>query len=159
MKKYLIISIIVAVFLSASGFAEARNHNSGHQNGNHNSYGYNQNYGNNRHNRNGRYNRSYNRNYGRHNGNRYYGNRYSGHSSRHHLRDGLKFAAGALLVGSIIHAASNNKRDRVVVQRRSTSVRNSNYWYRVDNEGQCVEVRLNQQGQEVWTYVDPSYCN
>ena len=143
MKKYLVISAFAAVLLSESGFAEARDQHRGYYKPQH-SYGQNRHYGYNRH-RYGRYDRRY-------------GHRYSHHSSRHHIRDGLKVAAGALLIGSIIHAASNHKRERVVVRRRAAPVRSSDYWYRIDNEGECVEVRLNREGQEVWTYVDPSYC-
>lgn len=83
--------------------------------------------------------------------------RYSHHSSRHDVRSGLKVVAGALVLGSIIHAVNDNHRERVVYRTRAPVARRD-YWYRVDGDGQCVEVQLNSRGEEVWTYTDPSYC-
>lgn len=143
MKKTLVIAAFAAVMFSAPGFAQAGNNHRGYNQPHHYSYGHNR-----------YYDYRPNHRYGRHD--RHY---YRHHSSRHHLRDGLKVAAGALLIGSIIHAANHHKRERVVVRRRVEPTRSSDYWYRIDNEGQCVEVRLNREGQEVWTYVDPAYCD
>ncbi|MFT5351475.1 MAG: hypothetical protein ACI9MF_002298, partial [Gammaproteobacteria bacterium] len=83
---------------------------------------------------------------------------YRNQHSRHHGHDAWKYAAGALVIGSIIHAANRPRNDRVVVQRRVVPSRSSEFWYRIDTDGQCVEVRRNSQGQEVWTYVDSSNC-
>lgn len=143
MKKQIIITLISTGLLVSAGLAEARDR--GHHNGYRSHHSYSSNY------HFGYQPRHYSHLDYRH-------NYYRHHSGRHHLRNGLKIAAGALVLGSIIHAASNSRRDRVIVRRRPTPSRNSDYWYRVDNDGQCVEVRLNQKGQEVWTYVDSSYC-
>jgi len=80
------------------------------------------------------------------------------HHGRHALRTGLKVAAGAIIVGSIIHAINDDRRDRVVYRTRTVAPRDD-YYYRIDPKGQCVEVTHNSRGQEVWTYVDPAYCN
>jgi len=84
--------------------------------------------------------------------------------NRHHhhghddFGDGLAIVAGVLVLGSIIHAM-NHDASRHVGQQPVPPGPVQDYWYRVDGDGRCVEVRLNQQGREVWTYVDPSYCN
>ena len=142
MKKQIIIMLVTGLLVVA-GVAEAgdRSHRNGHR-ANH-SYSSNRYYG-----YQPRHYRWYG--YGHHN--------YGHHSSRHHLRDGLKFVAGALVLGSIIHAATDSRRDRVIVRSRPAPSIVSDYWYRIDNDGQCVEVQLNRQGQEVWTYVDSSNC-
>ncbi|MFT5139333.1 MAG: hypothetical protein ACI9H8_000824 [Lysobacterales bacterium] len=133
MKKQITISLLSAALLLSAGLAQAGD----------------------RGNRNGHYSNNSNRHYGyqpRHYNHRGYRHR-SG--NRHNA---WKYAAGALVIGSIIHSANRPRNDRVVVQRRIEPSRSSDYWYRVDTDGQCVEVRLNRQGQEVWTYVDSSYC-
>lgn len=79
------------------------------------------------------------------------------HHGRHALRTGLKVAAGAVLLGSIVHAVSNDRRDRVVYRTRTVAPRSDTH-FRIDPDGACVEVTYNRQGQEVWTYVDESYC-
>lgn len=82
--------------------------------------------------------------------------RHHGHRGRHDSRRGLKIAAGALLLGTVIHSIHHdNRRERVVYR---TVAPRGGIWYRVDQDGQCVEVSQNRYGQEVWTYVDPSYC-
>lgn len=79
-----------------------------------------------------------------------------GHQGRHDSRRGLKIAAGAVLLGAVIHSIHHdNRRERVVYR---TVAPRGDIWYRVDQDGQCVEVSQNRYGQEVWTYVDPSYC-
>ncbi len=144
MKKQIIITLVSMGLLAMAGMAEAgdRHHRYGHHS-NH-SYSSNHYYG------------YQPRHYNRYD---YRYRSYGHHSSRHHLRDGLKVVAGALILGSIIYAATDSRRDRVIVRRRPAPSNNTDYWYRIDNDGQCVEVRLNRQGQEVWTYVDSSYCN
>lgn len=82
---------------------------------------------------------------------------YPYYSSHHHVSDGLKVVAGALVLGSIIHAVNDSRREPAVYRTRVPANR-GDYWYRIDSDGQCVEVRLNGQGQEVWTYTDSSYC-
>jgi hypothetical protein len=142
MKKSIIISIVTASLMFFAGLAEAGNR--GHHKGHYSKHSY-----------------SSSRHYGyrpqpyRNRGYGYYGH----HGSNHHYEDGLKIAAGVFILGSIIHAANNSHQERVVVGRRSVPTTRSNRWFQLDNEGQCVEVTENSQGQEVWTYVDQSYCN
>ena len=149
MKKHIVIAIIATVMFSAAGFAEAGGRNHGYRSGHH--YGYDSHsYG--RH-QSSHYRGYSNRRYNRH----YRQGGYYRHHGRHDYYKGLKIAAGAVVLGSLIHSINSDHRDRVVYRtRRTTPV--SNQTYRVDSEGQCVEVSLNQQGQEVWTYVDSSYC-
>ena len=139
MKKQIVITLLLTTFLGTAGTAQARDWNRGHHNGHHSSYGY-------------------ARHHGNHHYSRYRHHGYYGYTRRHHDHyKGLKIAAGALILGSAIYAANNNwRRNAVYVSRPVAS--NRDYWYRVDTDGQCVEVRLNRQGQEVWTYVDSSYC-
>ena len=94
--------------------------------------------------------------------------RYARHHGRDHHRHGhdhfgrgLAIVAGAVILGSIIHAASQDNARRGAEYRRDNRPEAPlpDYWYRIDGDGQCVEVRLNRQGREVWTYVDQSYCN
>lgn len=107
--------------------------------------------------------------YGRHHGYTYqqhyrhvprrpYRRAYHHDHGRHALRSGLKIAAGAVLLGTIVHAIHDDRRERIVYRTRAVSPRHDVY-YRIDPDGQCVEVTYNRQGQEVWTYVDPAYCN
>ena len=140
MKKTTLFILLITALLSVAGSVQARDYNS-HQRSNH--Y--------------------------RGDSHRYYqypsGHNRHRHHNRHELRSGLKVVAGALVLGSVIHAIANN--NRRYDSRSSGSVRvdpqrypntRQDYWYRIDSEGQCVEVKLNQYGQEVWTYADNSYC-
>ncbi len=146
MKKQIVITLFATVLLALSGMTEARDSNRGHRGyqSNHAGSGYS--------------NKHARRHYrGNHYRNRHYG--YNRHGRRHHgLNDGLKYAAGAIVLGSIIHSISRSQ-PRQVTYRSQPAVTGQDYWYRVDSEGQCVEVRLNQQGREVWTYVGSSNCN
>ncbi len=92
---------------------------------------------------------------------RHYGPR---HGHYYHDHDGWKVAAGAVLLGSIIHSASRDRAERVVVRRHSEPMvapasYNRDTWYRNDSNGDCFEVHLNSAGDEVWTLADHSYCN
>lgn len=147
MRKQIVITLLVTAFLGTAGIAQAGDWNRGHHNqsrGHHNQYR-------------AHYNRPYrqNSNYGYRRGRNsgYY--RYRRGQFHHH--NGLKIAAGALILGSAIYAANNNWRRNVVYRSRPVSI-NRGSWFRVDSDGQCVEVTLNRQGQEVWTYVDSGYC-
>lgn len=146
MNKHIVIAVIATVFLGAAGFAEARNGDRGYRNGHHNGYSSSRHYRYDNRRRSHYYNRG-----SRHSS--YY--RRSGH---HDHYKGLKIAAGAVVLGSLIHAINSDRRERVVYRTRQTVPAND-YWYRLDSEGECVEVRMNQQGREVWTYVNSSYCN
>lgn len=139
-------AMVLAAVLCAAATAQAGDR--GHRNGYDRHYSYNQQrhhgYPSQRHYRQaprGHYRRAYHHDHG-----------------RHALRSGLKVAAGAVLLGTIIHSIHDNRRDRVVYRTRTVAPRNDIY-YRIDPDGQCVEVTHNRQGQEVWTYVDPAYCN
>jgi hypothetical protein len=131
MKKRLMIMLVTAVLLGTSGLAQARDHNRGHHDG-----------------------------YKHHGGhsNRYYGGRhYRGYDRRRGHSNPWGYVAGAIVLGSIIHSATHRPQREVVYRTRRT-VEQPNYWYRVDADGNCVEVRLNSAGSEVWTYTDASYC-
>ena len=145
MKKQIVLTVLAIALLGATGFAQAgdRGYRNGHDNG----------YRSARNNRHYAYtNRNYRRQSYRHQSYRHY--------NRHHDHyKGLKIAAGAVVLGSLIHAISSDRHDRVLVRRTVRSSPAGDFWYRVDSDGQCVEVTLNSQGQEVWTYVDSSYCN
>lgn len=141
MKKYTLFILLITALLTVAGSVQARDYNN-HQRSNHyrgDSHRYSQ------------YSSGY--------------NRHRRHNNRHELRKGLKVAAGVLVLGSVIHAIANN--NRRYDSRSSSSVRvdpqpypntRQDYWYRIDSEGQCVEVKLNQYGQEVWTDTDNAYC-
>ena len=145
MKKDIVIAVIATVFLGAAGFAEGSHGDRGYRNGHHNGYSSSRHYRYDNRYRSHHYNRGY-----RH-------GRYYRHRSHHDHYKGLKIAAGAVVLGSLIHAINSDRRERTVYRTRRVEP-SGDYWYRVDSEGQCVEVRLNQKGQEVWTYVDGSYC-
>lgn len=135
MKKQFIITLFATALLSMASVAQAGNSHRGHYGGHYRGHSSHH------------YGRAY-----RHHG-------YRRHGRRHHNNhDGLKIVVGALVLGSLIHAVSNNQR-RQVVYSSPTARLSKEYWYIVDSNGQCVEVRLNERGNEVWTYVDSSYCN
>jgi hypothetical protein len=136
-RKLILTTLATSLLLAAAGTAQAddRGYRDGY--GRHHAY-------------------SQQRHY-RHAPQRHYRQAYHHDHGRHALRSGLKVAAGAVILGSIIHSINDDRRDRVVYRTRSIAPR-SDLYYRIDPDGQCVEVSHNQRGQEVWTYVDPSYC-
>ena len=149
MKTKIAITLIVAALLSLAGTVEARDSRHGHKGGHHRDYATVQH-------RNKHYRRHAKRHHYR--SDRYYRNRHVHHRhNRHHghssFRDGLRFAAGALILGSVVHSI-NDYGSRQVAYRVSPS----NRWYRIDQDGQCVEVRRNQYGEEVWTYTESYRC-
>ncbi len=88
---------------------------------------------------------------------------YRPHYYHHDLYRAHKVVAGAALLGTIIHATSHQPARRVVYVDRSPRrvVRDAGYgdaWYQTDSSGDCFEVRLDDSGYEVWSYVDPGYC-
>jgi len=91
----------------------------------------------------------YSRGYGGHHGGGYYHG-----GGDNDFVEALAIVTGVAILGSVIYGAHQNQ------PRRSAPAgpAPANLWYRVDANGQCVEVRPNQQGLEVWTNVDPSYC-
>jgi hypothetical protein len=140
-RQSMLVAVATAVLMCAAGTAQAGDR--GHRDG----YGRHHGYAQQRHYRHAPRHHRYRSSHRRHH-----------HDGRHAVRTGLKVAAGAVLLGSIIHAVSDNRRERVVYRTRTVNARNDVY-YRIDPDGECVEVTHNRQGQEVWTYVDPTYCN
>jgi hypothetical protein len=143
MKKHIVLAVLASALLGAASFAEAGNGNRGYRNGHHNGYS------------SIRYGHYPTRNHHGYARRSHY--RHGDYRGHHDYHKGLRIAAGAVVIGSLIHAINHDRRERVVYRTRRVAP-GSDYWYRVDTDGQCVEVRLNQQGQEVWTYVDSSYC-
>lgn len=165
MKKLIVIILFATTLLSVTGTTQARDSDRGHRNNHNRDYVTTRHH--NKHAR--KQHRKAKHHYARanrHNDYRYNGrhhNRYGNNHNRHYrhgrneFRDGLKYAAGALVLGSVIHAINNNPPRRTAYQSAPTRS-GHNSWYRVDSDGQCVEVRLNRQGNEVWTYSDSSNC-
>jgi len=81
---------------------------------------------------------------------------YRGHH-HHDYRHGLRIAAGAVVLGSLIHAINHDRHERVVYRTRQP-VRRDFGNYVLDSDGACYEVSVNDRGQEVWTWMDSSYC-
>lgn len=147
MKKKIAITLFVTALLSLAGTVEAGDSRHGYKNSHHR----------------GHTPTNYrNKHYRKHHGYGHYRGGYGPahhrhkHHSHHLLRDGLRFAAGALIVGSVIHAISDSQPR--VIYRSSTDGSHQNHWYRIAQDGQCVEVRLNQNGEEVWTPAEPYRC-
>ena len=136
MRKQIAVALISSALLGMAGTTQAGNSGHGHD---------------------GRYS-------GNHHGEKFRGYNRPHRGDRHHHRrhddlgKGLAIVAGVVVLGSIIHAINQDASQRVE-HRPPPPVPMQDYWYRVDADGECVEVRLNQQGREVWTYVDPSFCN
>lgn len=153
MNKPLAIAIMAASLLAASGFAEADDGRRGHHGGYHVSHVARHHYRPAvRHYRGPRhvYRPAYHAGY------------YRGHHhGRHELRKGLKIAAGALLIGSVIHAATDHRHDQIVVRRRAAGpdYAGDGNFYSLDDDGQCYEVSTNSRGEEVWIWVERGYCN
>lgn len=146
MKKRIAITLIVAALLSLAGTVEARDAWRGHKDGHHRDYTpvhYR-----NKHHR-GRHHRSDHHYRSRH---AHYRGRHHGH---HALRDGIKIAAGALILGSVVRSINDHGSRQIVYQ---ASRPGTDRWYRIDQDGQCVEVRLNRYGEEVWSYTDAGRC-
>ena len=140
MNKQILLTLIAATCLGTAGLAQAKDSHRGHYGqtrgySNHHYRGYQ-----------GSRQRNYPRSY-RHNG--------GGHHGNHNP---WGYVAGAIVLGSIIHGVTRSNRREVTTYRTTRSTPAQDYWYRVDAEGQCVDVRLNSEGDEVWTYVDASYC-
>jgi len=150
MKKRIILTLVTTALLATAGIAQAGNSNRGHQSYQNRGYSH------------SNHHRNYARNERRYRNNRYYGHAYrrGGHGyynyGHHGHHDAWKYAAGAVILGSIIHAANN--RPPKTVYRTTRSAPSRDQRYQLDSDGQCVEVSLNREGQEVWTYVDSSYC-
>lgn len=157
MKKQIVITLITTALLFATGLTQAKSSHGGHHGNGHHGSGHNgsRHYGN-RHN--GNRHRSYgHRNYGQ----RSYGRHSYGHYGygRHSYgyNSGLGYVAGALALSSIVYAIDRNQyRESAYLARPVASAQE--YWYRVDTDGRCVQITLNQYAQEVWTTVDSSYC-
>jgi hypothetical protein len=150
MKNKIAITLIVAALLSLAGTVEARDSWRGHKGGHYRDHASLQH-------RNKHYRSHGTRHHYR--SEHYYRNPYAHHRHQHHgyssFRDGLKFAAGALIIGSVVHSI-NDYGSRQVAYRVSPA--GLDRWYRIDQDGQCVEVRRNRYGEEVWTYTESYRC-
>jgi hypothetical protein len=140
MKKQIVLTLITSAFLLMAGTTQAGGSGYGYRGSHSGGYG-------------GHYS-----GYGRHYGGHYGGRGYYRGGGHGHLGTGLAIVAGAVVLGSIIQASTYNNRARQAQYGSRPGGPVPDYWYRVDADGQCVEVRRNQQGREVWTYVDSSYC-
>lgn len=92
----------------------------------------------------------------------YYG--HHGHHGDSDLVEGLAIATGVVVLGSIIYGIHQQNRQAQASYPQAgyptpPAAPVPAYWYRIDGEGRCVQVTLNSEGREVWTYVDPAYCN
>lgn len=155
MKKQLLISLTVAVLMTLAGTVQAgdsRRGNHGHHGGyakhhsTHHAYRHarKHNKHHRQHNRHGAYGGHYDRGYYEHG----YHDR-----DRDDFRKGVKIVAGAVLLGTIIHAISNSN------QRRSQQAAYAgDLWYQQDRDGRCYEVTRDRSGDEFWTRVDSGYC-
>ena len=159
MKTQIVITLLTAALLGLASTAQAGDRHRGHYNaGHYRGYATTNHY---------RYDRRHGyRSYGHHYAPYYrnaYGHgpyRYYGHYDHH---DAAKVAAGAILLGSIIHSVNRDRSQRVVYSGRTYSSSRptgarQDTWYRTDSSGDCFEVQLNRDGNEVWTFVDSSYC-
>ena len=152
MRKQIALALFTGLLLSSAGTTQAGDSNHGYRSGYPGGYGGNY-YGN---------GRGFDDRYNRHDSRR------GGHDHDNFGR-GLAIVAGAVVLGTIIHAVSHNASHPVngpyqaplpdQNNRYGTPEPGQDYWYRVDQNGECVLVRLNQQGREVWANADPSYCN
>jgi len=85
-----------------------------------------------------------------------------GHAHPHHQR-ALKRSTGVIVLGPVITTLDAPRHGVVVITRPSYpsrpaySVRH-NRWYQRDAFGDCFEVRLQRDGQQVWTQVRPARC-
>lgn len=152
MKTKIVITLAAIALLGLAGAAAAEDRHYGYRDGHYRGYATPHHY------------RPY-----RHHGASYYGHRYYRPYSRvhygyygHHDHDAWKVAAGAVLLGTIIHSASHERGSRVVYRERVQPVSRTpgtDRWYRTDSGGDCFEIRYNTRGDEVWTLVDPGYCD
>ena len=188
MKKFLmVLSIAAALFASQSAWADGRHYNRGYNNWGYNS-GFRNGYRNN-FNRYGfrNYSRYSPRHYApyryRGGGNYFnisYGNFYPNYGFRRHRYYGAGDIVGGIVLGSLISSSIHNYQDsyrpreveRVVY--RSGPVRRTTESARVinrstaapggrrllrDMQGNCFEVGVNANGDEVRTELDPANCN
>ena len=164
MKKSIMIALLTALLLGAAGTTQARDRDRGYRDGHDRGYATTSHYRRDRHAPNHYYQRHNYRHYRSHHNRPYryshYRNDYYGHHGHH---GGLRIAAGAIIAGSLINAIRYERPERVVYSSRRYSspapyAGQQDRWYRSDNHGDCFEVRLNRDDQEVWTWVDPSYC-
>jgi hypothetical protein len=152
MKAKIVITLVAIALLGLAGAAEAGNRHYSHRDGHFGGYAAPHHY------------RSYRPPVARYYGHHHYRPHYRVHHGyyRQHDRDAWKVAAGAVLLGTIIHSASHDRGTRVIYRERSYPVSRtpaSDAWYRTDSSGDCFEVRYNSAGDEIWTLVDPGYCN
>jgi hypothetical protein len=152
MKAKIVITLVAIALLGLAGTANAGNRHFSHRDGHYRGHPVPHHY------------RAYRAPVVRYHGHRHYRSYPRVHFGYygHHDHDAWKVAAGAVLLGSIIHSASHDRGTRVVYRERAYPVSRTpvaDIWYRTDSAGDCFEVRTNTQGDEVWTLVDPGYCD
>ena len=92
---------------------------------------------------------------------------YRGHHGHH---DAAGILIGAALVGTVAYAIGKQNRQPTVVYAtpapaygnapaaNNPAPQMPAFWYRVDRNGDCMYVHLNQNGNEVWTPVTADNC-
>jgi hypothetical protein len=87
---------------------------------------------------------------------------YRGHHGHH---DAVRIIAGAALIGTVAYAiGKQNRQPKVVYATPTPTYGNAPapqmpaFWYRIDRNGDCMHVHLNQNGDEVWTPVTADNC-
>lgn len=81
------------------------------------------------------------------------------HYSGHH-DDAFKLAAGAALLGTIVHAAHASAPVAAGYDPgwAATRVLEPVVGYRRDSTGDCFAISTDEAGNELWTLVDPAHC-
>jgi hypothetical protein len=84
------------------------------------------------------------------------------HGHRHHLQ-ALELAAGAIVLGAVITTLDQPRPAGIVISSPRYIVRKPyavkrDRWYQRDAYGDCFEVRLQGDGQQVWTQAPRSRC-
>lgn len=81
------------------------------------------------------------------------------HYSGHH-DDAFKLAAGAALLGTIVHAAHASAPIAAGYDPgwAATRVLEPVVGYRRDSTGDCFAISTDEAGNELWTLVDPAHC-
>lgn len=109
--------------------------------------------------------------YGKSNGyhHRTYAHRPKQHHHRHHHghhkshRNALHLVTGAVLLGTLVTTVNRPQPAGVVISAPGYAIRQpysvqQNRWYQRDTYGDCFEVRLQRDGQQVWTQTGSHNC-
>lgn len=101
------------------------------------------------------------RHYG-HRGSHRKGKPHGAHGHRHH-RQALELAAGVIVLGALITTLDQPRPAGIMMSSPRYIVRQPyavkrNRWYQRDAYGDCFEIRLQGDGQQVWTQAPRSRC-